>query len=201
MRQGLPALEPLDIVFDPFADLRRKSTQGFILTIIQQGLIGFVHLGTPCTIWSRARHGVKETHANRIEEEIGLELALFTAVVVKLCIHYGVAYAVENPRSSKLFAFRPLVEAFCSGPHYFIDFDMCKYGEKYQKPTRLVTSVPWLKPLSQRCDHHGHEVWLKGKVKVQIPRERCSVCESYRTCWCIPTYVVPQIRATHQGAL
>ena len=67
MRQGLPALEPLDIVFGPFADLRRKSTQGFILTIIKQGLIGFVHLGAPCTIWSRARHGVKETHANRIK--------------------------------------------------------------------------------------------------------------------------------------
>ena len=202
VRQGLPALEPLDIVLGPFADLRRKSTQEFILTIIKQGLIGFVHLGTPCTIWSRARHGVKETHANRIKEEIGLELALFTAVVVKHCIRYGVAYAVENPRSSKLFAFRPLVEAFCSGPHYFIDFDMCKYGEKYQKSTRLVTSVPWLKPLSQRCDHHGHEVWLKGKVKVQSPEKGAVYVNRTALAGAYPLDpVVPQIRATHQGAV
>ena len=44
---------------------------------------------------------------------------------------------------------------------------MCQYGEQFQKNTRLVTSVGWLNPLAKKCHHKQHEVWLKGKVKVQ----------------------------------
>ena len=73
----------------------------------------------------------------------------------------------ENPRSSKLFLFPPLVHSVACGSFHFVDFAMCQYGEQFQKNTRLVTSVGWLNPLAKKCHHKQHEVWLKGKVKVQ----------------------------------
>ena len=72
-----------------------------MLSWIDRGVIGFVHLGIPCTIWSRARHNVKDSSpATRIKEEVGLELALFSSEVIRRCVALGIPYALENPRSS-----------------------------------------------------------------------------------------------------
>ena len=166
---GISVLEPLDIVLGKYADLRRRTTQQTVLEWVKHGHIGFVHLGTPCTIWSRARHGVKDSWATRCKEETGVELALFSAELIRVCNRYKVPYAIENPRTSRLFSFEPLVVAIASGPNYIVDFDMCQYGEPYQKGTRIITSVPWLTGLSRRCNHKGHEVWLKGRVLAPNP--------------------------------
>lgn len=132
---------------------------------MDRDLIGYVHLGTPCTIWSRARHNVRDSHATRCKEETGIELALFSCEVIKKCIAKGIPYALENPRTSKLFNFSYLVQAVSCGPFHFVDWEMCQYGEKYKKSTRMVTSVDWLHPISRRCHHRSHEVRLQGKVK------------------------------------
>ena len=159
--RGISVLEPLDIVLGKHADLRRRTTQQMVLDWVKHGRIGFVHLGTPCTVWSKARHGVKDSWATQCKEETGVELALFSAELIQVCNRFKVPYAIENPRASRLFSFEPLVVAFASGPNYIVDFDMCQYGEPYQKGTRIISSVPWLMELSTRCNHKEHEVWLK----------------------------------------
>lgn len=164
---NIPCLEPLDYILGTHCDLRRRSTQEVVLSWLDRQLIGFVHLGTPCTIWSQARRSVKDSPATRAKEESGLELALFSCEVIRRCIKLGIPYVLENPRSSKLFLFPPLVHSVACGSFHFVDFAMCQYGEQFQKNTRLVTSVGWLNPLAKKCHHKQHEVWLKGKVKVQ----------------------------------
>ena len=104
-------LEPVEVFNDPAFDLRRRQTQLLILRWIKSGTIGFVHLGTPCAIWLRARHGMKNTLRNLGREAVGVELTLFTREVIVARNRAGVPWAVENPRSSRLFNFEPLVRA------------------------------------------------------------------------------------------
>lgn len=163
---GAPVLEPLDLLNGPHCDLIRRATQRLVLQWIKSGLIRFVHLGTPCTIWSQARRNVKDSARTRAKECVGVELALFSAEVIHTCIAHGVQFSIENPRFSKLFGFEPLAKAIASGRHFVVDFDMCMYGEPLRKFTRIVTSCKELQQLSIKCCHRRHEVWLKGKVKV-----------------------------------
>lgn len=166
INRGNSVVEAVDYVKGIEFDLRRRSTQQVILQWITRGIFGFIHIGTPCTIWSRARHGVKDSEATRAKEELGIEMALFTAEVIRICNKLGVMYALENPRSSRLFFFEPIVHAYSTGPWYVVDFDMCQYGESFQKSTRIITSFPPLKRLARKCGHTRHSTWLKGKVKV-----------------------------------
>ena len=76
-RLGLPVLEPIDYLNGAHCDLRRDTTQDLILISLEKGHIGFVHLCTLCTIWSRARRGVIENHKNRSKEATGLDGVVF----------------------------------------------------------------------------------------------------------------------------
>ena len=163
---GAATVHGVDYVDGAEFDLRRRSTQQLIIKWIEKGIFGFVHLGTPCTIWSIARKGVKESKASRAKEELGIELALFSSEVIRTCNKHRIPFALENPRTSKLFQFEPLLRALATGHWEFVDFDMCRYGEDYKKSTRIVTSFPELQKLSIKCCHHSHKTWLKGKVRI-----------------------------------
>ncbi len=163
---GISVVSGLDYVVHSHHDLRRRATQMMILQWIEKRIFGFVHLGTPCTIWSQARHGVKDSPATRCKEETGLELALFSCEVIRACNRSGTHYALENPQRSKLFQFEPLLRAFNTGRWYVVDFSMCMYGEEFRKNTRIVTSLPQLQGLARQCCHRKHSTWLKGRVKI-----------------------------------
>eukprot|EP00435_Cladocopium_sp_Y103_P009898 s3109_g2.t1 len=166
---GLDTVEPIDYVNGPHCDVRRKASQELILKWIRNGVFGFIHLGTPCTIWSRARHGVKESLKTRCKEEDGLEMALFSAKVIAMCHKHRIPFALENPGSSKLFQFEPVLRALQGGRHWYVNFDMCQYGEPWKKNTTIVTSHEPLCELERKCNHGKHAVWLKGQVQVKKP--------------------------------
>lgn len=163
---GAATVHGIDYVNGSDFDLRRRSTQQLILRWIEKGIFGFVHLGTPCTIWSIARKGVKESATSRAKEELGIEMALFSSEVIRACNKHRIPFALENPRTSKLFHFEPLLRALSTGHWEYVDLDMCRYGEDYRKSTRIVTSFHELQKLSRKCCHHSHETWLKGKVRI-----------------------------------
>ena len=163
--KGLSVLEPVEICNSPAFDLRRRETQLLVLRWIKSGNIGFVHLGAPCTIWSRARHGVKNNAGNNHKEKVGIELALFLCEVIRTCNIFGVGWALENPRSSRLFLFEPLIQAIHTGHCFEVNFDMCSYGESFKKDTKILTSVDILQGLERHCHHRRHSVWFKNKVK------------------------------------
>ena len=166
---GVSILEPLDYLLGKHADLRRRSTQELVIHWIKMSKIGFIHLGIPSSIWSQARRNVKQFHSAKCREEVGVELALFAAEVIRVCNLYHVGYAIENPRYSRLFKFEPIVHAIASGPNFVVDFDLCQYGAPYKKSTRIITSVKWLNALGCKCNHSSHTVWLKGRVLTKNP--------------------------------
>ncbi|CAE8674891.1 unnamed protein product [Polarella glacialis] len=74
----LPACEILNGVQ---FDLTRHSAQEALLRLLRTGRVWYVHMGTPCTVWSRARHGLTNMARARAKETVGVELALFSVAV------------------------------------------------------------------------------------------------------------------------
>ena len=74
---NLNALHPVEIQNNNNFDLRRRRTQAVILEVIRSNKVWYVHLGTPCTIWSQARRGIRDFVKAREKERIGIELAIF----------------------------------------------------------------------------------------------------------------------------
>ena len=60
-QRGMSVFEPIDIRHGVHHDLSRLSTQEFIYSLLPLGIIWCLHLGTPCTVWSRARHAIRNT--------------------------------------------------------------------------------------------------------------------------------------------
>ena len=74
---NLNVLHPIEIQNSSIFDPRRRRTQAVILEGIRSNKIWYVHLGTPCTIWSQARRGIRDLVKARDEERVGIELAIF----------------------------------------------------------------------------------------------------------------------------
>ena len=164
--EGLAVGPPIDIDLGSECDMRRRSSQRLILSWIRSGHLSYVHLGTPCTVFSRARHWIRNHERARERERVGLELAWFTAEVIAWCKRYNVNWSIENPRSSRLFQLPFLAEILEQG--HVIDLDFCMYGEAYRKPTRIVSSLGSLSQLSRQCSHKKHSVTLRGSERVVV---------------------------------
>ena len=79
-RQGFVVLA-FEILNGAEFDLTRRSTQQAVLSWIRAGMIEFVHLGVPCTVWSIARRGIKNWERARHKEDVSIALTFFTIEV------------------------------------------------------------------------------------------------------------------------
>jgi hypothetical protein len=57
-----------DIQLGSHHGIRRRAQQLAILSWIRAGWIRFVHLGTSCSVFSRARHGIKDSERSKQKE-------------------------------------------------------------------------------------------------------------------------------------
>ena len=103
-------------------DLSHRRTQLAVLSLIRAGVVGFVHLGTPCTVWSIARRGIKDWVKARKKEEVSIALTLFTVEVYRECVRCGVPRSIENPLSSKIWEFPTMRELLALPSSHFIAF-------------------------------------------------------------------------------
>ena len=165
-KSGLATLTPMDSMFTSDHDLRRRATQLVVLHWLRSGVISYVHFGTPCTVFSRARHGILNARKAREKERIGLELALFTAEAIETCSRCGVKWSLENPRKSRLFDLPFLAPMLHRHGVACLDIDFCEYGEPYQKATRIFTNCWKLVDLCRRCSHKKHNIVLRGSEVV-----------------------------------
>eukprot|EP00959_Pyramimonas_sp_CCMP1952_P149963 3138100-Pyramimonas_sp.AAC.1 len=87
-----------------------------------------------CSTPHHARHYlvdyVYNTERARRLEAISVDMALFTAEVIKECDRCGVQWSLENPSSSKLFRFEPLAVLASLPDARYVSFDICGLGEK-----------------------------------------------------------------------
>ena len=100
---GKATFSPMDIKNGHVFDLRRRSTQLTVLAWIKSQRVSWVHLGTPCTVYSKARRFLGRLDRAREKERVGLELALFTAEVIDTCRRYKVKWSLENPQIQQTF--------------------------------------------------------------------------------------------------
>ncbi len=149
-------------------DLRRRSTQLVVLSWIKSGRVSVVHLGTPCTVFSRARHFIRNKVRAAEKERVGVELALFSAEVIQTCERYSVKWSLENPRNSRLFEMIGLAKLLAQQHVHRVEVDYCMYGERFRKPTSIFTNIPELDLLSKRCCHRKHEETLRGSERIVV---------------------------------
>lgn len=172
---GLAALEPMEIKNGCHFDLRRRSTQLTVIAWVKSGLLAAVHLGTPCTVFSRARHGIKHMERAHEKERVGIELALFTSEIMQTCNRYKVKWSLENPRHSRLFEFPTLIPLLFNPSVHRVDLDFCRYGERYKKPTTIFTNISEMQTLAVHCNHRSHAVTLRGSEVVVVDGKKRSV--------------------------
>ena len=166
-RAGCHVLTPIDIRHGWHQDVTCRSVQQHILRCISLGLIDYVHMGTPCTVFSRARRGITNLQKARLKERIGCELAFFSCEVARLCHKLGIGWSIENPQTSRLWEVDQVSELRLLFGVEVVDFPMCRFGTPYKKPTRLLTNCDALKALAGDCTHGKHSEVLKGTCWVE----------------------------------
>ena len=78
-------------------------------------------------------------------------LVRFVLKVIRTCIKHRVLWALENPRSSILWEL-PEIKSFVDKRDVsFTDVDFCRFGTRWRKSTRILSSVVSLAQLSCRC--------------------------------------------------
>ena len=168
----------LDILSGAHMDLSRRKVQLLVKRWVRTGRVWCVLLGTPCTTWSRARTTASSGKLR------GMQLASFSAQLIRLCKQRGVHTVLENPKSSGLWAFPPVARALAYASSQPVHLDMCRYGALYMKPTTLHTTLPGAEVLGLRCrGGHWHE-HLQGTVRVleggrMVSRWRTSLAGKY----------------------
>eukprot|EP00438_Fugacium_kawagutii_P008464 Skav230206 [mRNA] locus=scaffold2443:266117:270539:+ [translate_table: standard] len=166
-KAGLFAWPPFELAAGRCYDLLDDGVQKFIFGLLTAGLVWWVHLGTPCTAWSRARHNIKNFSKARAKEQIAVATALFTCRVIRECMKRGIMVTLENPRSSRLWEFAPIHDLLQDARIFLYYFDMCQYGEPHKKSTGILTNEEHFSKLQRRCQGgHVHQQ-LVGTVRVK----------------------------------
>jgi len=166
--KGLQAGPGIDVIKGQAFDILNKGVQQRILQWIREKRIWCVWLGTPCSVWCIARKGIKDVKKAEGKDRLGVIFAMFSAKVIEECIANNVAFALENPMTSKLFHFPPIRRALASPYVQWVKFHACAYGAKSMKPTMFAGTLPGLQSLVRKCpgisSEHKHDP-LSGSVK------------------------------------
>ncbi|CAK0791995.1 unnamed protein product, partial [Prorocentrum cordatum] len=166
---GLSTRPCVDIKDGAHHDLLDPKVQNIILEDIRKGRFWYVHLGTPCCVWSRARHGIVNYEKAAYKERVGVALALFSCRVAYECSRNGVFWSIENPRSSRLWDFDPVRELTDLPDVVRVCLVRCSYGASHMKPTAILTNLSALSSLAPVCSRDHSRVELGGFETVTLP--------------------------------
>ena len=207
-KSGMRTLPPFDVEKDPMYDLLNPGVQAYVFDWLESGAVFWVHLGTPCTVWSRARHNIHNWKKARRKEREAVATALFSVRVLEICLRRKIMFSLENPASSRLWDFPRMTQVFKCKDVMKIQFDMCQYGETYKKTTALLTNQPLFRHLSRRCRGGHQHTHLRGGVKVKLGgqwvwRNRTFLAGAYprQFCWELARLALQDCPKGGQGQL
>lgn len=146
-------------------DLCRPGTQALVLELVKAGLIWYIHAGLPCTVSSRARRNISNHERARAREQVAVELTMFCVALFRAQSRMGWYWSLENPASSTLFIFQPIVDLFGLSNVGFLKWDMCRYSQPFKKSTGLLTNLPILNKLARVCQGGHQHIQLVGREK------------------------------------
>ena len=140
-------------------DLTNPKVEQLLQRWLKSGSIWFVWWATPCTPWSKARHGKPAC------EHKSFGAPVVTVRLMNLAHSLNIKQALENPKHSDLWSWGPLRRLLAKMQVLWVHFPMCAYGARYLKWTSIATTLPELQVLSRRCCCSiPHEI-LQGKVR------------------------------------
>ena len=157
--ERLRTLPPIDIKKGCAFDLSRRSTQILIKQQILEEKVSFLHLGTPCIVFSNARRNIRNLIRARARERV--------AELARLCHRHQTQWSIENPASSRLWQFPAIEELRNAVARCKKYFTHCRYGAEYKKPAMLLTKCELLDDLQRSCTHKRHQTVLQGRKQQQ----------------------------------
>ena len=188
-KRGWGILPPIDIVIEgdvlAAADVLDPLLRAKVEAWLKSGCVKFVHFGTPCATFSRARKegdggppplradqflfGVPSLDAvDKEKVRLGTFFMTLTLEWCALITDAGAFWSIENPASSMMWLMPAMVAFVITFQALKFELHMCAYGSKHMKPTLFVTSWAALEAIVRTCPGktatHVHEP-LKGKVK------------------------------------
>ena len=163
--QNFRTLHPIEIQKSHIFDVSRRSTQRLLLRMVDEGLIWYAHFGTPCSVWSVARNGIKNWARAKVKEDQSLEYTLFSVAMIHSLMRRQAFFSLENPRGSGIWKLFPVSSLLAHPSIFIVSFDMCAYGQPFRNSTSVMSNVSSLKSLERRCpglsSAHSH-VHVKG---------------------------------------
>ena len=166
--------------------------------------------GTPCSSWSRARHGppgsnwctlrdahhlfgLPNLHSNaQAAVEIGNALMHRTAAAFSLCHRLSIPAWLENPSSSMLWQVEPIARLARLPEANIAVHDACQYGARWRKRTCILSLYSFQNSkVEKKCCGHGgicsrtgkHHIVLKG-VEPQSKQLWTKLAEPYPRALC-----------------
>ena len=177
-KRGHTVARPVDILGG--VDVRYRRVQEIILSLIDGHLVDYLHFGTPCSVFSRARRNISNFRKARQKEIDGCILASFTVEACILATQRGVAWTIENPASSRIWEHPDFLLLRALSSTKGVVFDQCRFGTPFKKPTMIMTNKACIRGLELRCNHFRHEVVLCGQTKSGgVWRNRTALASSY----------------------
>jgi len=156
-----------DIKWGAEYDLLQAKHRSLIRGWILSRLVVALHLGIPCSSWTRARDRPGGPPPLRSDSEIwGLPdlrpgdavavhrdnvLAKFSASVLFVCRHLRVPATVENSQTSRLWLAPPIKRFLSCARVSLAVTDFWQPGEKWLKPTKVGGCFVDLQALERRC--------------------------------------------------
>ncbi|CAE8591594.1 unnamed protein product [Polarella glacialis] len=141
-----------DITIGGQYDLTSIANQRFLRGLIIGNLVWGIHLGTPCSSFSRAQRGrpppirssqfplglsgLSEKDAERVE--IGNCLMSFSIGVLRLCHRLCIPCVIENPASSMLFLTQNAISVSSLSTYTEAITEFCMFGKPWRKSTKLI---------------------------------------------------------------
>ena len=115
--------------------------------ILNKFQVSYVHIGTPCAVFSRTRRNILNHQRAKQRELVGCELAFFTAELCRLASSLGIIRIIENPRSSRLRDFTAIKDLCLIEAVRFIEFPICQYAQRTRNPPLCLPIANFLMAL------------------------------------------------------
>ena len=122
-----------------FFDTCDKRVCSLLKEWLGKGHIWLAHFGTPCTPWSAARTTGSDTAPRHPQ---GLDCAWATLDLLRCARRARTFISIENPFSSSLWKWPPLLRELERHRVSWIRTDYCCWGAPYQKATYVLRVQP-----------------------------------------------------------
>ena len=163
-RKGLHTMKSVSL--ETGFDLKQPRAQREVLHRVQAEKPFLIVMAFPCELWSSLQYLRKDQETLREDER---QLLKFVKVVCRMQRLAGRHFLLENPAGSAAWREPYITELGKMKDVGVVKSDMCAFGkcnthgELLKKPTKFMSSSPWiLKFLDRRCQGgHKHGDFLK----------------------------------------